>query len=75
LRERWFTQLLQQAAKLRCVSSRGRTNPRMVKRRHSPYASHDRSRRQSAQKDFTPRLLAPLPLSPRQRFADLANIF
>ena len=31
LRKRWFAQVLEQAAALLCVSSRGRTNPRMVK--------------------------------------------
>ena len=55
---------------LRCTSSRGRMNPRMVKRRNSPYASHDRTRPKPPRDDFWPALRGPMPLSPRQNFVD-----
>jgi hypothetical protein len=62
LRKQWFCQLLAQVAKKRCVSSRGRTNPRMVKRRNSPYASHDRAKPKNLKQAFRLELLPPLPL-------------
>lgn len=39
-RKQWHAHLLREAASLRCVSSRGRFNPRMVKRRQSSFPSH-----------------------------------
>ncbi|UUZ70740.1 transposase [Polaromonas sp. P1(28)-8] len=69
LRKRWFNDLLHEAATLRCASSRGRANPRMVKRRNSPYASHDPIRLPGTRPETTPHLLKPKPLSPGQRFA------
>jgi hypothetical protein len=54
---------LAQAAALRCVCSRGRINPRMVKRRNSAYASHDRNRPLNIKVDFTPQQLQPKPLT------------
>jgi len=41
-RKRWFAQLLQRASELKCVQSRQRKNPRMVKRRGTAFASHQR---------------------------------
>jgi hypothetical protein len=64
-REQWFAQVLKKSASLKCASSKGKCNPRMVKRRHSPYASHDRSRQLNQAADFTPTQLKPLPLSKR----------
>jgi hypothetical protein len=66
LHKRWFAQVLAQAAALLCVSSRGRTNPRMVKRRNSPYASHDRALLLNRSQIFHPELLPPLALSKRK---------
>ena len=66
LHKRWFAQVLVQAAALRCVSSRGRTNPRMVKRRNSPYASHDRALLINRSQIFRPELLPPLSLTGRK---------
>jgi hypothetical protein len=64
---------LRQAATLHCVSSRGKANARMVKRRNSPFPSYNRAKRPSTKPDFSPELLKPMPLSPRQRFADLSD--
>ena len=69
LRKRWFKNLLQEAATLRCTSSKGRCNPRMVKRRHSPYASHDPSKLPGRHLDYSPALLGPMPLSSKTKFA------
>jgi hypothetical protein len=63
LRRRWYNELLREAAMLRCSSNRGRCNPRMVKRRHSPYPSHDPTRLPGTFPDTTPCLLKPQPLS------------
>jgi hypothetical protein len=62
--------LLREAAALRSTSSRGRANPRMVKRRNSPYPSHDPTRLPGTRPDFSPALLGPKPLSPGQKFAN-----
>jgi hypothetical protein len=43
-------------------------NPRTLKRRNSPFASHDRTAPQNVASDFTPQLLAPLPISPRKTY-------
>ncbi|MDH5348390.1 MAG: hypothetical protein OEW13_10855 [Nitrospira sp.] len=40
----------------------------MLKRRHSPYASHDRSRVRHVPTDYEPRLLPPLPVTTRKRY-------
>jgi hypothetical protein len=53
-------QLLAKAAMLLCVSSRGKSYPRMVKRRNSPFASHDRTLEINRQQVFVPVLLSPL---------------
>ena len=68
LRKRWFVQLLAQAAMLLCVSSRGKSNPRMVKRRNSPFASHNRTLEINRLQTFIPVLLLPLPLSKSCRY-------
>ena len=73
LRKRWFDQVLAQAAALICVSSRGRSNPRMVKRRNSPYASHDRARPLNQPQNFHPILLPPLPLTKRKWYSQAKN--
>ena len=65
---RWFSALLACSARHRCVRSRGRHNPRMLKRGHLPYASHDRSRARNVPTNFIPHLLPPLPLTIRKRY-------
>jgi hypothetical protein len=59
--------LLREAATLRCTSSRGRANPRMVKRRNSPYASHDPTKLPGSRPDRSPALLQPKSLSPQYK--------
>ena len=65
-----FNDLLRDAVSLRCVSRRGHVTPRRVKRRNSPYPSHDPSKRPGVRPGFSPALLQPQPLSPRQALAD-----
>jgi|GEM_PF-4297751 len=62
-RKRWFKQLLLSAAALRCTSGRGLSNPRRVKRQHSPFPSHDRSLPLNQKQIRTTAMLPPLPLS------------
>jgi len=74
LRKRWFVQLLAHAAALLCVSSRGKANPRMVKRRNTPFASHNRTLAINRSQVFHPILLPPLPLSKRKWYSQAKNI-
>jgi len=69
VRQRWFNELLHEAASLRAVTSRGRANARMVKRRSSPFPSHDPTKRPGSRPDFTPAMLKPRPISKWQKFA------
>jgi hypothetical protein len=73
LRKRWFVQLLARVAVLLCVSSRGKSNPRMVKRRNSPFASHNRTLSINQSQAFHPVLLQPLPLSKRKWYSQAKN--
>ena len=57
---------LANSARLLCVTSRGLHNPRTLKRRNSPFASHDCAARQNSVSDYTPVLLAPLPIPERK---------
>lgn len=66
---RWWFNALLAAANSRCVTSKGLHNPRMRKQRHSPYASHNRSVARNMQTNFSPQLLAPLPVPPRKIYA------
>ena len=43
-RRRWFRELLQASGCIRATRTLNRRSPRMVKRRNSPYAGHDRDR-------------------------------
>jgi len=70
-RRPWFDALLTSSAKLRCISRKGRHNRRMLKRRNSPYASHDRSLARNVKTNFSPQLLAPRPVAPRQTYEKL----
>jgi hypothetical protein len=63
LRKRWFAQLLQEASKLRCVSSRGKVKARMRKHKHTNYLFYKKSRAGSHTQDLTIVLLEPLALS------------
>lgn len=63
LRRRWFVQLLQEASRLRCVSSRGLARARMAKPRRRTYAAYKRDHRGTTQTDATPTMLAPLAMS------------
>jgi hypothetical protein len=59
---------LDAAARLRATRTLGKQTPRMVKRRNSPYASHDRSARIRVDMNCEPKMLDPPRLHPRQRF-------
>jgi len=59
---------LDAAARLRATRTLGKHTPRMVKRRNSPYASHDRSVRIRLDLNCEPKMLDPPPLHCRQRF-------
>jgi hypothetical protein len=63
LRKRWFTQLLKETSKLRCVSSRGKARARMKKHKHTNYLFYKKSRAGSHTQDLTIVLLGPLALS------------
>ena len=66
LRKRWSEHLLAHAAALWCVSSRGTSNPRMVTRRNTPYAGHNRAVPLNQHQVFRPALVPPRPLSKRK---------
>ena len=65
-RTRWYKALLRDAAHCRCVRSKGLHNPRMVKRRNSPYAIHKRTVPLNVKTDLSPQMLDPLPVPPRK---------
>ena len=65
--KRWFRQLLEISAKRSATQTIGKQNKRMLKRRSSPYASHDRKAVRHAPMDCTAVMLKPLPLSVRKR--------
>ena len=60
-----------QCAVLVECASRGRMNPQMVKRRNSPYPSHDPTKLPGTRPDCSPEMLRPQPLTVRQTFAIL----
>jgi hypothetical protein len=61
-------ELLDAAARLRATRTLGKQTPRMVKRRNSPYASHNRSALIRVDMNREPKMLDPPPLHRRQRF-------
>jgi len=69
LRKCWFEQVLAKTASLQCASSRGSANPRMVKPRNLPFASHDRSQALDRTQIFRPELLPPPALPTRKSVA------
>ena len=62
--------LPQEASTLRCTRSKGRWNPRMGKRRHSPDASPDPSKLLGKRPEYSPALLGPMPLSLKTKIRD-----
>jgi hypothetical protein len=46
------------------VRTTAKRNPRMVKRRNSPYASHNRFLSNRVAADYRPLVIEPLPLAP-----------
>ena len=60
-RRRWFNELLEASAAKRATRTLHKRSPRMVKRRNSPYASHDRNARTQVPIDCTPAMLGPMP--------------
>ena len=73
-RARWFIDLLDAAARLRATRTLGKQTPRMVKRRNSPYVSHDRSALIRVDMNCEPKMLDPPPLHCRQRFPTGSSI-
>ena len=65
-RKRWFKALLREVARLQCVQGKGLHKPRMLKRRHSPYARHDRKEPRNVNVNFWPQPLGPLPVTKRK---------
>jgi hypothetical protein len=59
LRHRWFNELLKACGALKAVRTLNQRAPRMVKRRNSPYASHDRKRKGRAAINCAPTILPP----------------
>lgn len=66
-RKRWFEQVLAACARLRATRTTGKRNKRMVKRRNSPYASHDWAAPRHVPMDCTAVMLQPLPVTVRKR--------
>ena len=66
-RKRWFEQLLAVCARLRATRTTGKHNKRMVKRRNSPYASHDRAAPRHVPMDCAVVMLEALPVTVRKR--------
>ncbi len=61
--------LLQEAAKLHCSSSRGKSNPRMLKRRNSPYSSFNLKNRGTTCSNFKREPHESKPLGKNSKFA------
>jgi hypothetical protein len=73
-RARWFNEILDASVRLRATRTLGKQTPRMVKRRNSPYASHDRSVRIRLDMGCEPKMLGPPELHRRQRFPQTISI-
>jgi hypothetical protein len=67
-RRQWWRELLKESAKLTATRTINKRTPRMVKRRNSPYASHDRTQPKKQTIDCTPHPLPPQPTAARFRF-------
>jgi hypothetical protein len=68
LRRRWLHELLQASAKLHATRTTDKRSPRMVKRRNSVYAAHNRQAPIRLPTNRTPRRLPPKPISSTQWF-------
>ena len=66
-RRRWFEQLVCVCVRLKATRTSGKRNQRMVKRRNSPYASHDRQAPRHVDMDCTAVMLNPKPVTVRDR--------
>jgi hypothetical protein len=51
--------VLEACRKLKAVRSQGVRNPRMVKRRNSPFASHNRFLKKKVPADYAPEIMEP----------------
>ena len=68
-RRRWFGELLQASARTRATRTLNRRSPRMVKRRNTQDAPHDRTAATRVLTDCTPRALTQPPGTPMPRAA------
>jgi hypothetical protein len=68
LRKRWLRELLHTSARLRATRTIDKRSPRMVKRRNSVYAAHNRHVPIRVSTDRTPLRSPPQPISPTQWF-------
>jgi hypothetical protein len=59
--------LIAVCVRLRAARTTGKRNKRMVKRRNSPYASHDRQAPRHVDMDCTAVMLNPMPVTVRDR--------
>ena len=66
LRVRWFRQVLSMLDRCKCVHRAGLQNPRTLKRRNSPYGSHNRRAPRNVPMDITASLLGPLAVPKRE---------
>jgi hypothetical protein len=69
LRKRWLRELLHTSARLRATRTIDKRSPRMVKRRNSVYAAHNRQASIRVPINRTPRQLPPQPISSTQWFS------
>jgi hypothetical protein len=67
LRRRSYLRVLDESAMLRATRTLNRRSPRMVKRRNSPYASHNRNLPIRVPIDCTPVTVGPMPRRRRER--------
>jgi len=66
-RKRWFEQLIAVCIRLKATRTTSKRNKRMVERRNSPYASHDRRAPRHVDMDCTAVMLDPKPVTARDR--------
>jgi len=63
LRQRRSKLVLEESGRLRATQTHDRRSPRMVKRRNSPYASHDPDAPTRVPIDCTPQTVPAMPVS------------
>lgn len=74
-RRRWFNELLEACARIRATRTLNKRSPRMVKRRHSPYATHDRRAPTRVPTDCTPKIIGPPAPRPKPADAHISRRF